>query len=112
LTFDNQGVLHANTIRSVKQFAANGTATDLLTRLEFIYGIAFDAGNQIYVGLQNSGSILSLPNKGFVLPNDNAVFNPAGLGCDAAGGCLYVAMGDSIRKYHLDGTGAVLATGF
>ncbi len=112
LAFDNTGSLHANTIRSVKKFAANGVATDVLTRLEFIYGIALDSANQLYVGLQNSGSILNLPYKGYVLPNDNAVFNPAGLGIDATSGCLYVAFGDSVRKYHLDGTGAVLAAGF
>lgn len=112
LAFDSGETLYASTTHTVEKFAPDGTHTTVINDPNFVFGIAFDCCNTLYASLQNAGSIKGLPGNG-LFPSDNPyTFAPLGLAIDHCNGLLYAAFGKSVRKYHLDGSGADFVSGF
>jgi len=112
LTFDSSENLYATTTHTVEKFAPGGARSTFLSVPNFVFGIAFDCCGRLYVSLQNAGSISGLHSNGLLSSDNPLQFAPTGLAFDGCNGQLYAAFGSSIRKYHLDGCGAVVASGF
>ena len=112
LAFDADEYLYASTTRTIEKFTSDGAHTTILSVQNFVYGLAFDGCSRLFVSLQNAGSIKGLPGNGLLSSDNPLTFCPAGIASDSGQGCLYVALGQSIRRYRLDGCGAVFATGF
>lgn len=112
LAFDSSETLYATTTHTVEKFAPDGTHTAIINDPNFVFGIAFDCCNTLYASLQNAGSIKGLPGNGLFSSDNPYSFAPLGLAFDHCNGLLYAAFGKSVRKYHLDGSGADFVSGF
>lgn len=94
----NGGNLYVSTTLSIDKFNSSGNESTVLTGPNFVYGLAFDNTGNLFVGLQNSGSIVGLNGGGITFENPFTAA-PAGLAFDSNND-LYVTLGGTIEKFN------------
>ncbi len=123
LAVDGNGNLYASTPHNIQEFGASGGQSTIFSAFNFMSGIAPDNAGNLYVGLQNAGSIAEL-NSGAVIGsiafNDPLHTAPTGLAF-GSGAVLYAAfggvggtynpLGGTIEEYGSTGNGILLASG-
>jgi DNA-binding beta-propeller fold protein YncE len=97
LAFDG-GDLYVSTTLTIEKFDSSGDESTILTCPNFVYGVAFDSTGNLFVSLQNAGSIVGL-NGGRITFGNPFTAAPAGLAFDSNNN-LYVALGGTIEKFN------------
>jgi hypothetical protein len=94
----NSGNLYVSTTLSVDKFDSSRNESTILTGPNFVYGLAFDNTGNLFVSLQNAGSVFGL-NGGGITFGSPLTAAPAGLAFDSNNN-LYVALGGTIEKFN------------
>lgn len=97
LAFDSSGNLYASTTRTIEKFDSEGNDTTLFSTLAYVYGLAFDGTGNLFVSMQNIGSIWGI-NGGGVNFGNPFTAGPAGIAFDSDNN-FYVTLGGSVEKY-------------
>lgn len=96
LAFDGN-YLFASTASAVQKFSAAGGSSTVFSCWNYVSGLAFDNTGNLFIGLQNAGSVVGINGGGITFDNPFAA-TPTGLAFDSAGS-LYVSLGTEIEKF-------------
>ena len=132
LAFGNGGELYASTTHKIQGFDSNGNQSAIFGAYQFVEGLAADTSGDLYVAMQNAGSISRVLGSGGPATPLNYPFNvnvlqanPTGLAFDGNGnlyatftqlgyfgtdGTLNILNG-VVMEFNASGDGSVLATG-
>jgi hypothetical protein len=136
LAADDAGNIYANTTHSVERFDANGNRSTVTSGFNFFEGMAVEGGGNLYLAIQNAGSVggtgsLLTSLIDYPAPYNNDLFNaafedaPCDLAFDATGN-LYatfsqmvydggdgtlVRVNDVLMEFGANGDNQVVATG-
>lgn len=112
------GNLYVSLTQTIEEFNSRGVNSTVLTCPEYVFGLAFDNTDNLFVSLQNAGSIKGLNGGGVTFWNPFTAA-PAGLAFDSNNN-LYVTLGGTIEEFDsiggttqdlTEGSGSVFASG-
>jgi hypothetical protein len=136
LAADQAGNIYANTTRTIERFDSNGDRSTVTSGFNFFEGMAIDGGGNLYLAIQNAGSVggtgsLLTSTPDYPAPYNNDLFSaafedaPCDLAFDATGN-LYatfsqmvydgsdgtlVRVNDVLMEFGANGDNHVVATG-